>query len=179
MAVRFQQRNAGTMTSTGKRIAAAAMVAALTAVTFATAADAGDIAVVDAWARASAGPARAAAAFLKVENKGATADRLLAASATIADRVELHTHIQSGDVMQMRPVENIDVAPNGLTELKPGGLHVMFLGLRAPLVEGTSFPLTLTFEKAGATTVEVRVVAAGAMGPGAGNGHPPHRHGAQ
>jgi hypothetical protein len=168
------------MTIPGGRRVVAALVAACAAVALSAAANADEIVVRDAWARASAGPAKAAAAFLTLDNKGKTADRLLAASAAISEKAELHTHIHEGDVMKMRPVEAIDVPAAALTELKPGGLHVMFMGLHAPLAEGTSFPLTLTFENAGAMTVDVRVVAAGGMGPGATGGQTmPHGHGAK
>ena len=64
----------------------------------------------------------------------------------------------------MRPVSTIDVKPKGQTMLKPGGLHVMLIGLKQPLKQGESFPLTLTFEKAGELDVSVVVEKAGAMG---------------
>lgn len=129
------------------------------------------------WARASAGPARNGAAFFAVENSGA-ADRLVAASGDIAQRVELHTHRMEGNVMQMRQVEAVEVPAHGSATLQPGGYHVMLIGLEQPLKEGDHFPLTLTFEQAGEITVEVKVEAVGSMGPhGAGN-HGAGNHGA-
>ena len=125
------------------------------------------------WARASAGMARAGAAFMGIMNAG-PADRLVAASADVSERVELHTHIRDGDIMRMRRVEAIDVPAEGATHLEPGGLHVMFMGLHAPLKEGETFPLTLRFENAGAMTVEVEVKGAGAMGPMHGKDHDMH-----
>lgn len=132
---------------------------------------AGDIDIENPWARASAGPAKAGAAFMEIKNDSVTADRVTGASADVSEAVELHTHIRDGDVMRMREVEFIDVPANGATELKPGGLHVMFMGLKAPLKEGESFPLTLTFENAGDVTVEVNVMKASAMGATHGEGH--------
>lgn len=127
----------------------------------------GDITVAAPWARASAGMARAGAAFMTITNAGA-GDRLIAASADVSARVELHTHILSAEgVMQMRQVEGgIDIGAEAETLLEPGGLHVMFMGLQAPFQEGTRFPLTLTFENAGEVTVEVEVLSptAGAHG---------------
>ncbi len=127
----------------------------------------GDLTITAPWARASAGMARAGAAFMTIENVGPD-DRLVAASADVSARIELHTHIMSADgVMQMREVEGgIEISANGETRLEPGGLHVMFMGLEAPFVEGTRFPLTLTFEQAGEVTVEVEVLSptAGAHG---------------
>ena len=133
----------------------------------------GDITVEGPWARASAGPAKAGAAFMTVNNAGAAVDKLIAASTTVADKAELHTHIKEGDIMRMRPVDAIDVPAGGVAELQPGGLHVMLMGLKQPLKEGEAFPLTLTFEKAGQLTVEVMVMGAGAMGQ-----DPMHGHGA-
>ncbi|MGC2856797.1 copper chaperone PCu(A)C [Novispirillum sp. DQ9] len=130
---------------------------------------AGDITVSDAWSRASAGPARAGAGFMTITNAGAEADRLVAAAAPVSATAELHTHVQDGDVMRMREVAAIDVPAGQTVTLQPGGLHVMLMSLHAPLKEGQSFDLTLTFEKAGTVVVPVTVRAAGAMGAGMGH----------
>jgi hypothetical protein len=131
----------------------------------------GDITVEGPWARASAGPARAGAAFMTLNNAGAVDDKLIAASTDVSNKAELHTHIRDGEIMRMRPVDGIDVPAGGVANLQPGGLHVMLMGLKQPLKEGEAFPLTLTFEKAGEVTVEVMVMKAGAMGQGAMHGH--------
>ena len=137
----------------------------------ATNAMAGDIMVNDAWARASAGMAGAGAAFMEIKNMGASDDKLISASSNISAKTELHTHMMDGDIMKMRQVEFIDVAGNSTTELKPGGYHVMFMGLKNMLVEGTSFPLTLTFEKAGNIDLTVNVMSPAAKGAMQGMGH--------
>jgi copper(I)-binding protein len=72
--------------------------------------------------------------------------------------------------MKMRAVEAIAVPSGQKVELKPGGMHIMFMGLKAPLGEGDTFPLTLRFEKAGEVTVTVKVEPAG----GAAAGHGGH-----
>jgi copper(I)-binding protein len=81
----------------------------------------------------------------------------------VAEVVELHTHVMDGTIMRMRKVDAIDVTGGSTTELKPGGLHVMLIGLKAPLKAGEKFPLTLKFERAGEVKldVEVRGTAAG------------------
>jgi copper(I)-binding protein len=94
----------------------------------------------------------------------------VSASAPVANKVELHTHIKDGPVMKMREVASIEVGPHAKVALKPGGLHIMMIGLKKPLEKGSHFPLTLTFEKAGKMTVEVTVEAAGAMGMGGDHG---------
>jgi copper(I)-binding protein len=124
------------------------------------------IAVSGVWARATPGNAPNGAAFMTFDNHGAD-DKLLAAEAKVAKSVELHTHIKDGEVMKMRQVMAIEVPAGKPVKMEPGGLHVMFLGLNAPLKEGESFPLTLVFEKAGKVDVTVPVKGAGAMSPGA------------
>lgn len=134
------------------------------ALTLSLASAAQAVEITDAWARASAGMARAGAAFMTITNPGDTDDRVVSASAPISAVAELHTHIMDGDVMRMRQVPDIAVPAGETVTLQPGGLHVMFMKLDKPLEEGTTFPVTLTFEKAGEKTVTVTVKGAGAMG---------------
>jgi copper(I)-binding protein len=117
------------------------------------------IQVDGAWSRATLGQSRTGAAYLTLATSAGSADRLVSASTTVAGKVELHNHIMVGNVAQMRPVDAIEVAPGSPTVLQPGGLHIMLIDLKAPLQAGTSFPLTLVFEKAGAITVNVAVRA--------------------
>ena len=119
--------------------------------------------VTNAWARATPGKAENGAAYLTIQS--ATADRLVSVSTPVAKKAELHTMSMSGGIMQMRPVAGIDVPGGQRVTLKPGGEHVMLLGLDHPLQEGQSFPLTLTFEKGGTRTVNVAIEKAGASGP--------------
>jgi len=133
---------------------------------------AADITASDAWARASAGMAGAGAAFMMLKNSG-PADTLIAANADVSKRIELHTHTMVDGVMQMRQVEGgIPVPANGMQMLQPGGYHVMFMGLNAPLKEGSSFPVTLSFKSGTELTVDVHVMSPAAMGGmGGGAGH--------
>ena len=123
----------------------------------ATAAHAQDIVVEEAWARESPPGVRNGAAYMTLVNQTGDTDRLVSASAPVSETVELHTHLMEEGVMKMRQVQAIEVAPGTPTVLQPGGLHVMFIGLEAPLVAGATFPLTLNFETAGEITVEVPV----------------------
>ena len=132
-------------------------------------AKAGAITISHAWARATPAPVRTSAAYLTLDNKGG-ADRLLSASADVAKETQLHSMITEAGVMKMREVKGIDVAANGKTELKPGGFHIMLVGLADGLKEGTKFPLKLKFEKAGEVTVQVT-----AEKPDA-HGHGEHKH---
>lgn len=136
----------------------------------------GSIAIQSAWARASAGQAPNGAAFMTIVNKGAQADTLLSATAGVSKTVELHTHVKEGEVMKMRPVESINVPAGATVELKPGGDHVMFMGLSQKLEQGGSFPLTLTFAKAGEVKVTIDIQGPGAMGMPSGMDHGQMKH---
>lgn len=137
--------------------AAIALAAMTTAAAWAHDYSLGDLTIDHPWARPSAGAAANGATYMTITTKGKTADRLIEAASPVAGKVELHTHVIEGDIMRMRPVDAIDVNAGAPAVLKPGGLHVMLIGLKAPLKEGETFPLTLGFEKAGKVTVEVKV----------------------
>lgn len=138
-------------------------------------AQADGVSVEAPFARATAGPAKNGAAFLTVRNTGAEADRLIGAKTPVADRAELHTHLHENGVMKMRPVDAVEVPAGGMAALQPGGDHIMMMGLKAPLKEGESFPLTLIFEKAGEMTVDIPIGGVGAMqGSGDSSHHGTH-----
>ena len=124
---------------------------------------AGDIVVTQAWSRAAI-RGGAGAAFLTLRNTGTQPDRLLGASTPAAGRVELHSMLRDGDVMRMREQPAIDLPPGQEVVLRPGGLHVMMLGLHAALNRGETVTLALRFERAGTVEVQVAVQAAGASG---------------
>ena len=125
-----------------------------------------------AWARATPGAATTGAVYFRVESP--TDDRLIGLASPVAGKAELHTHTEENGVMQMREVEGGLALPAGKeVELKPGGaLHVMLIDLQQKLKAGDSFPLTVTFQKAGARDVMVHVERLGAMGPTDGGGKP-------
>ena len=118
----------------------------------------GGIEIGHPYARATATGQPTGGAYLTLTNKG-PADRLQSVSATVSESVELHSMAMEGDVMRMRQVDTIDLPAGKTVELKPGGLHIMLVGLKAPLKAGDTFPMTLTFEKAGAIDVVVNIEA--------------------
>ena len=126
----------------------------------------GTIRIIQPWARATAGTATVGAAYMTLDNTGPKADRLIEASSAVAAKTEVHTHIIEGDIMRMRAIDGVDLPPGETVEFQPGGLHVMLIGLTAALETGKNFPLTLTFARAGATTVEVEVLQPGAIESG-------------
>lgn len=156
-----------------RRFIFAAALLALAAATPARARDykLGNLTIEHPFARATTAHAMTGAAYFSVRNAGAAADRLIAVKAAVSKRVGLHTNIHEGGIMKMRPIKAVEVPAAGRVELKPGGKHVMFMGLKAPLVKGHEFPLTLVFEHAGEITVQVEIEGIAAMrGAGAGQG---------
>lgn len=137
------------------RIIAQAAAAAL-ALAFPVAADT-TILVEDAHALASGPTAVSGAVFMRISNTGDVDDRLVAASANVARRVEIHTHLfDASGVARMVEVEDGVVIPAGESHaLERGGDHVMLMGLHQPLADGAIFSLTLKFENAGEITVDV------------------------
>src|SRR6516225_5780232 len=119
--------------------------------------------VSNAWARATPAKAENGVAFVTIQSPAP--DRLVSALSPVAKKAELHTMEMAGMVMKMRPLAGLDIPAGQPVTLKPGGEHIMLMGLNGPLREGQSFPLTLTFEKAGAREVTVPVGKAGAAGP--------------
>ena len=108
------------------------------------------------------------AAYMTLMNEGNSDDTLVSAATDVAETVELHeTTIDENQVMRMRPVEGgIAIPAGGSTTLKPGGLHVMLLGIRQELAVGDTFELTLTFAESGSQTVQVEVTEGMAMDHG-------------
>ena len=120
----------------------------------------GNIRVDHPYARATAAGQPIGGAYFKLDNQGAD-DRLLSASASVSKSVEMHSMAMDGDVMRMRQVQAIELPAGKTVELKPGGLHIMLVGLKAPLKAGDHFPMKLSFAKAGEVTVDVMVQAVG------------------
>ena len=120
--------------------------------------------ITAAWARATPGAAQGAAAYVTIVSAGG--DRLTAIATPVAQKAELHTMTMDGNVMKMRQVDGIDLPAGQTVTLKPGGYHIMLTGLTQPLKEGETFPLSLTFAKAGTQQVTVTVQKVGSMGPG-------------
>ena len=124
----------------------------------------GSIKVEQAYTRSTVPGQMAAGGFMKIENKGGGADQLVSASSPVAGEVQLHEMAMEGNVMKMRQVKDITVPAGGAVELKPGGLHLMFMNIKAPLTAGESVPVKLKFAKAGEVEVKMPVNAMGQPG---------------
>ena len=149
-----------------RHLALAALVAILALPAFALDYKLGAIEIVQPWTRATPPTAESGGGYLVLKNTGTTPDRLIAVKSPAADKAEIHEMKMDGNIMRMREVEKgIEIPPGATVELKPGGFHVMFMGLRAPFAKDTKVPLTLVFEKAGSIDVDLMVQAMGAQPP--------------
>jgi copper(I)-binding protein len=131
----------------------------------------GSLKITAPWSRATPAGSKTGAGYMVVRNEGAEADRLVSAETPAARRVEMHATSMKDGVMSMRQISGgIVIAPGQEVMLAPGGQHMMFIDIKAPLKQGDKIPVTLRFEKAGKVDVELEVQAAGAGAPGAGHG---------
>lgn len=124
----------------------------------------GDLTIRHPWARATPPGAQVGVAYLTIANAGSAPDRLTAIATPVASAAEVHEMSMSGDVMQMRRLEGgLEIPAGGEVVLAPSGLHVMLVELTGPIKPGEPIKATLTFEKAGAIEVELKVEKIGAM----------------
>lgn len=125
--------------------------------------------VQDAWARVSVAGQQATGAFMRLQASEPL--RLVGASSPVAGEVEIHEMKLEGDVMRMRPLRELALPAGKAVELRPGGLHIMLLDLKAPLVAGSSVPLTLVFRDARGAERKLEVqVAVSLRAPGPAGG---------
>lgn len=124
------------------------------------------VTIAHPWARATPPGARVGAAYLEIKASQKSGDKLIGARADgIASRVEIHTHEADGDVVKMRELASLDIAPGSSVVFSPAGHHLMLIDLVKPLEEGDLIKFALVFEKAGAIEVEATVEPIGAKGP--------------
>lgn len=138
----------------------------------------GPIKIETPWSRATPGGATVAGGYVTLTNTGKEADRLIGGTFARAKTVEVHIMTSEMGVMKMRQVtEGVELPPGVPVELKPGGLHLMLMGLSEGLKAGDTVKGTLTFEKAGSVDVEFAVAPLGADAPVvAAGGHEGHQH---
>ncbi len=141
-------------------LAVAALSASLAGTALAGGA-ADQISAVDPYVRLVPPGQNVTAAFMVLKNADTKDHRLVKAESPAAKAVELHNHINEGGVMKMRPVKDIEVKAKGETALKPGGLHVMLIGVK-PLRDGETVPLSLQFEDGSSKKIDATVRKPGA-----------------
>lgn len=124
---------------------------------------AGDLEISGYWAKAMLPNQPTGGGYLTLTNKGGEPDRLISVSTGAAGMVEIHTMEMADDVMTMRPIDGqLEIPAGGSVELKPGGMHLMFMHVHEPFKEGTTVPVTLEFEKAGKVEIALPVKSSAA-----------------
>lgn len=129
----------------------------------------GSIEVRQVWSR-SVAQGRVGVLYATIVDRGEP-DRLLGAETPVAEKVEMHESLTENGIMKMRPVEALSLAPGQPIVLKPGGCHMMLVGLRRALREGDTFPITFRFAEAGPVSATVHVAKAGAASAPLGPDH--------
>ena len=119
---------------------------------------AGNLEISQGWIRATLPGQPAAGGFLTTDNKRNEDDRLLSASSPLTAVTQVHEMKMDGDVMKMAELaDGLEIPAGGKVEFRPGGFHIMFMGLEKQVMEGETVKVTLTFEKAGDVEVELPV----------------------
>ena len=118
---------------------------------------AADLNIEDAMARAVPPTAKMSAAFMTLTNNADTDLAVIGAESSVAKAVELHNNRMTDGKMKMRQVNQIDLPANQTTELKPGGQHVMLIGLKRALVEGETIDLKLNFSDGSSESMEIPI----------------------
>lgn len=124
----------------------------------------GGLKISAAWARATPKAASVGGGYLTITNIGTAPDRLMSGSSDVSSRFEIHEMGMDNGIMKMRPLAaGLEIKPGQTVEFKPGGYHLMFVGLNKPLEQGQHIKATLQFEKAGSVTVDFAVEGIGAQ----------------
>jgi periplasmic copper chaperone A len=134
---------------------------------------AGGVKISAPWARATPKGAAVGAGYMTITNNGSAPDRLVGGASEVSRGVEIHEMTMDNGVMRMRPIsKGLEIKLGQTVELKPGGNHVMFVGLKKPFAQGEHVKATLAFEKAGKVDVEFPVESIGAQTGGSGHTMP-------
>jgi periplasmic copper chaperone A len=127
---------------------------------------AGDLVISQPWSRSAPRGAELASAYLTIENKGTTPDRLIGGSADIAEKLQIQRSSMVGGGLTLTPVEGgLTISPGDKVVLAPHGIHLTLSNLKSRMKKGAQVPMTLEFEKAGKVAVSFDVLSAASMGP--------------
>ncbi|MFL9710513.1 copper chaperone PCu(A)C [Methylobacillus sp. Pita1] len=114
------------------------------------------VTVVEPWVRTTAPGQKVAAGYVRIVSDKDVA--LVSANSSFADKVEVHEMQMDDGIMRMRPLKQLELKANTPVELKPGGLHLMLVGIKNAVKAGDAIPLTLVFEDKKAARESVDVV---------------------
>jgi len=157
-------------------ICAAALAVTLAIPALAADYTAGSLKISAPWARATPKGAQVGGGYMTITNNGSTPDRLISGASGISSSFEVHEMSMDGGVMKMRMLKDgLEIKPGETVTLKPGGYHIMFMGLKDQLKQGDTFKSTLEFAKAGKVDVEFNIEGIAATGANA-SGHGGMKH---
>ena len=125
----------------------------------------GDLTIEHAWSKATIGAGRPGVFYVEITNGGSVDDALIGIATPAAGMPMLHETVVQDGIASMPHAMSIPVPADQNVQLSPGGYHGMLMGLTTALKEGDSFPVTLSFEKAGEVAVNVDVLSLRAEGP--------------
>jgi periplasmic copper chaperone A len=126
----------------------------------------GDLVISQPWSRAAPRGAELASAYLTIENKGTTPDRLIGGSTEIAEKLQIQQSSMVGGALTLNPVEGgLTISPGDKVVLAPHAIHLTLSNLKSRMKKGTQVPMTLEFEKAGKVAVSFDVLSAASTGP--------------
>jgi hypothetical protein len=126
----------------------------------------GDLVISQPWSRSAPRGAELASAYLTIENKGTTPDRLIGGSTEIAEKLQIQQSSMVGGGLTLNPVEGgLTISPGDKVVLAPHAIHLTLSNLKSRMKKGTQVPMTLEFEKAGKVTVSFDVLSAASTGP--------------
>lgn len=114
-----------------------------------------DMEASSAWAVPTMGDMRHSAAYFDLTNKGKAAVELRSVRCPLAEVAEVHAYAMDADVIRMRKIDTVSIAPGEKLQLRPGAHHVMLMGLKQRLNPGETVPLTLEFT--GGEVLEISV----------------------
>ena len=117
------------------------------------------IKLTHASARATHPGMSSSAAYMTIENHGEKNVKLVSLKSSVAKKTELHTTLMKDGVMKMQEVENLDIAAGDKAELKPGGMHVMLMGIKEQIKEGDKVPVSMTFSNGQTVSVEAMAMS--------------------
>ncbi len=123
----------------------------------------------DGWMRAMPPGQPTAAAYLTLSNPADSTVVLLAASSSLAGKVEIHRSFQQDGMWRMRRLADLPIPAGERAELAPGGAHLMMFDMKQALREGDTLPVTLEFDNGQTIEMNIEVRAIGA-----GSGHQHH-----
>ena len=117
----------------------------------------GELVISDVWARATPPNVKTGAVYITITNHGNSMEMIKSISTEIAGKAMVHQSIEVDGIMKMEHMMHVMIKPGTTLIMKPGGFHVMLMKLKEPLTDGESFPMTITFDKAGDVNLEIEI----------------------